>query len=260
MTRRNESTQSPHWYKPRPAFHDFFDVHQIPRSNFRHAAVDTNDMMALLSPASEVIIEVLGFALLLRYCRSLARADRSGAVGSQMIVHAMTKRALASIVRQGARPEFAPLLGALSFLATITLAVPLEWLVVVGTLTNRRQWLRIAACAATGSSLASIGLYFAFHHLGWNLLAERYPELAGTRAWAQASDWISRYGPLALFGLMALPLPTPKLPMLAIAGLYRLPIQDVVTAIWSGKIIKYALYAYVVTRFPRTIRRMVPAT
>ena len=39
------------------------------------------------------------------------------------------------------------------------------------------------------------------------MLAERYPELAGTRAWLQASDWISRYGPLALFGLMALPVP-----------------------------------------------------
>ena len=177
-----------------------------------------------------------------------------------MIMHAMARRALASVVRQGERPEFAPLLGALSFLATISLALPVEWLVVVGTLTNKRRWLSVAACAATGSSLAAIGLYFAFHHLGWNLLAARYPELAGTRALAQASDWISRYGPLALFGLMALPLPIPKLPMLAVAGLYRLPIQEVVIAIWSGKIIKYTLYAYVVNRFPRTIRRMVHAT
>ncbi|MDU1690415.1 MAG: hypothetical protein E6848_12480, partial [Bradyrhizobium sp.] len=104
-----------------------------------------------------------------------------------MIMHAMTRRALAYIVWQGERPEFAPLLGALSFLATITLAVPVEWLVVVGTLTNRRRWLSVAACAATGSSLAAIGFYFAFHHLGWSMLAERYPELAGTRAWLQAS-------------------------------------------------------------------------
>lgn len=162
-----------------------------------------------------------------------------------MIVHAVIRRALASIVRQGDRPEFARLLGALSLLATITLTVPVEWLVIVGTLANRRRWLSGAACAATGSSLAAIGLYFAFHHLGWNLLAERYPELAGTRAWGQASDWISRYGPL---------------PMLAIAGLYRLPFQEVVVAIWSGKIIKYTLYAYVVTRFPGSIRRLVPAT
>lgn len=177
-----------------------------------------------------------------------------------MIVHAMARRALASVVKQGERPEFAPLLGALWFLATISLALPVEWLVVVGTLTNKRRWLSVAACAATGSSLAAIGLYFAFHHLGWNLLAERYPELANTRAWSQASDWISRCGALALFGLMALPLPIPKLPMLALAGLYRLPIQEVVVAIWSGKLIKYTLYAYVVTRFPKTIRRMVHAS
>jgi len=171
-----------------------------------------------------------------------------------MIVHAMARRALAYIVRQGERPEFAPLLGTLSFLATITLTVPVEWLVVVGTLTNSRRWLSVAACAAAGSSLAAIGFYFAFHHLGWSMLAERYPELAATPAWLQASDWISRYGPLALFGLVALPLPIPKLPMLAVAGLYRLPIQEVVIAIWSGKIIKYTLYAYVVTRFPGIIR------
>jgi uncharacterized membrane protein YdjX (TVP38/TMEM64 family) len=113
--------------------------------------------------------------------------------------------------------------------------VPVEWLVVVGTLTNRRRWISVAAWAATGSSLAAIGFYFAFHHLGWSLLAERYPDLASTRAWAQASGRISRYGPLALLGLMALPLPIPKLPMLAAAGLYRLPIQEVVVAIWSGK-------------------------
>ena len=79
-----------------------------------------------------------------------------------MIMHAMTRRALAYIVWQGERPEFAPLLGALSFLATITLAVPVEWLVVVGTLTNRRRWLSVAACAATGSSLAAIGCLAIF--------------------------------------------------------------------------------------------------
>lgn len=34
-----------------------------------------------------------------------------------------------------------------------------------------------------------------------------------------------------------------------LADLYRLPIQEIVIAIWSGKIIKYTLYAYVVPAF-----------
>jgi uncharacterized membrane protein YdjX (TVP38/TMEM64 family) len=68
--------------------------------------------------------------------------------------------------------------------------------------------------------------------------------LAGSRAWLQATDWLSTYGLLTIFGLMALPLPFPKLPMLAVAGIYRLPIADVFIAILVGKIIKYLAFAY----------------
>jgi hypothetical protein len=50
-----------------------------------------------------------------------------------MILHVATERLLASIMRQGDRNAFAPLLGALAFMATITLTVPVGWLVVVGT-------------------------------------------------------------------------------------------------------------------------------
>jgi len=173
-------------------------------------------------------------------------------------VHALSKRLLASVMRQRESNAFSPLLGAFAFLATITLTVPVEWLVVVGTLTSRRRWVSVALYAATGSALASLGLYFAFHHLGWSLLLGRYPELAGTRAWLQATDWLSRFGSLAVFALMALPLPLPKLPMLAVAGIYRLPIPEVAAAIWFGKAIKYTGYAYIVVRFPGAICRLLP--
>jgi uncharacterized membrane protein YdjX (TVP38/TMEM64 family) len=97
----------------------------------------------------------------------------------------------------------------------------------------------IAAIAAMGSAIASLGLYIAFHHFGWNPLLARYPDLAGSQAWLQATDWLSKYGLLAILGLMALPLPFPKLRMLAVAGIYRQPIADVFLAILVGKIIKY---------------------
>jgi uncharacterized membrane protein YdjX (TVP38/TMEM64 family) len=112
----------------------------------------------------------------------------------------------------------------------------------------------IAAIAVMGSAIASLGLYLAFHHFGWNLLLARYPDLAGSQAWSQATNWLSKYGLLAIFGLMALPLPFPTLPMLAVAGIYRLPIADVFLAILVGKIIKYLAYAYLATRFPLALR------
>jgi len=136
------------------------------------------------------------------------------------------------------------------------MTVPVEWLVVATSLANRRRWAMTASAAALGSATASLALYLAFHHFGWNLLIERYPELAGSRAWLQATDWLSRYGLLALFTLMAVPLPIPKLPMLAVAGIYRLPVPDVFVAIFAGKIVKYLAYAYITTCFPESLRSL----
>jgi uncharacterized membrane protein YdjX (TVP38/TMEM64 family) len=53
-----------------------------------------------------------------------------------------------------------------------------------------------------------------------------------------------------------LPLPVPKLPMLAVAGIYRLPIAEVFVAILAGKIIKYLAYAYLTVRFPEALRSL----
>ena len=54
---------------------------------------------------------------------------------------------------------------------------------------------------------------------------------------------------------MAFPLPIPKLPALAFAGIYRLPVPEVIIAIGLGKLLKYSIYALIVTRFPAFFRR-----
>ena len=172
-----------------------------------------------------------------------------------MMVHATTHKMIRAILDRAERRSFVPLVGSAAFASTLSMSVPVEWL-VVAVLACRSRWVAIASVAALGSAVASLGLYLAFHHFGWNTLLERYPELAGSRAWVQATDWLSRYGLLALFGLMALPLPLPKLPMLAVAGIYRLPIPDVFIAIVAGKMIKYLAYAYVTVRFPGALQSL----
>lgn len=173
-----------------------------------------------------------------------------------MIIHTATHRIIAIVLEGADRRSFVPLVGLAAFFSTLSMSVPVEWLVVVAALASPRRWGATASIAALGSAAASLGLYLAFHHFGWNILAERYPELAGSRAWLQATDWLSRYGLLALFGLMAVPLPIPKLPMLAVAGIYRLPILDVFIAILAGKLIKYLAYAYIAVRFPKALRSL----
>lgn len=167
-----------------------------------------------------------------------------------MIWSAITHRALKSLRRRTRESSFPPLVGSCAFLATITFAVPVELLVAVTVLMSPYRWIAIGIFAALGSTLASVALYLAFHHLGWNLLIEWYPDIARSKAWADATQWLSQYGSSALFVLMAFPLPVPKVPALAFAGIYRLPIYEVLLAIGLGKLLKYTVYALIVSRFP----------
>lgn len=173
-----------------------------------------------------------------------------------MIGWAAANRALMYAVKQADRSSFAPLLGGLSFAATVTMSIPVELIVVAGTLASRRGWVGIAVWAAAGSALAATGLYFAFHHLGWGLFVKTYPDLALTQAWRKAAMFLSQYGVVAIFMVMALPLPVPKLPLLAVAGIYRLPVLDVTLAIFLGKLVKYLLYGYLSIRFPIFFRQL----
>lgn len=173
-----------------------------------------------------------------------------------MIIHATTHKVVRMVLAQAERRSFVPLVGLTAFLSALSMSVPVEWLVVAASLACRRRWMMIASIAAVGSAIASLGLYLGFHHFGWNLLLASYPELAGSQAWLQATDWLSKYGLLAIFGLMALPLPAPKLPMLAVAGIYRLPVADVFVVILVGKMLKYLAYAYLATRFPLALRSL----
>ncbi len=149
---------------------------------------------------------------------------------------------------------FPPIVGVVAWLSTITLTVPVEILVVAATLLSRPRWFLIAFFAATGSAIASVTLYLAFHHLGWSLLVEKYPEISNTRAWSEINKWLSDYGVLALFAFMAFPAPVPKTAVLAFAGIYRLPIVEVVAAIWVGKLVKYGAYAFAAARFSHRFR------
>ncbi len=166
---------------------------------------------------------------------------------------AITHKTVALLGRKAAGRSFPFLVGACAFLVTITFALPVELLVVTAVLISPARWTSIGFFAAIGSSVASVGIYLAFHHLGWNLLIEQYPDIATSKFWTQSTAWLSQYGPFALFALMALPLPLPKMPALAFVAIYRMPIYEVLLAIALGKLLKYTLYAYVVSRFPMLI-------
>ena len=60
--------------------------------------------------------------------------------------------------------------------------------------------------------------------------------------------WVTRYGAWALFLIAATPLP--QTPAIAFAAITRLPVLEVLVALFAGKLLKYSIYAWLVARFP----------
>lgn len=159
-----------------------------------------------------------------------------------------------ALLRRADSRAFPMVVGAVAVAATLTMSVPFATLLVAAVLMSRRRWGAIALWASLGAALGAAFLYLVFHHLGWARLFAAYPDVVRSSAWSDATRWLSTYGVVALLVIAATPLPLT--PALMFAGISRLPIAEVVFALWIGKLAKYLVYAWLASRFPeRALQR-----
>lgn len=167
-----------------------------------------------------------------------AHAGRLSRLVFPGVLEVLTKRA--------DRRAYPVLVGALASLATLSMCVPVVPLLSASVLLNARRWRAIALCAAVGSGAAALVLYVVFHHLGWVQLLGYLPELARSPNWVTIERFTEGYGLLALLGIAASPLPqTPALVFVALADLSPL---SVFATMFSGKLAKYGLTAWLAAR------------
>ena len=95
-----------------------------------------------------------------------------------------------------------------------------------------------------------------FHYLGWGQIAAYYPDLPQSKAWADATRWVSAYGTWALLGFAAAPLP--QTPALIFTAVSRLPVSEVFLALFLGKLLKYGVYGWLAAEFPSWFQRFAP--
>jgi len=171
-----------------------------------------------------------------------------------MLSGALESGLMHALMRRADHRAFPVAVGAVAAVATLSMSVPFATLLVAAVLMARRRWGAIAFWASLGAALGAALLYLMFHHLGWARLFAAYPDVVRSSAWRDASRWLSAYGVVALLVIAATPLPLT--PALMFAGISRLPIFEVVLALWLGKLAKYLVYAWLASRFPeRALRR-----
>ena len=171
-----------------------------------------------------------------------------------MLRGALESGLMRKLLRRADSRVFPLVVGIVAVAATLSMSVPFATLLVAAVLMARRRWGAIAVGASLGSAVGAALLYLVFHHLGWAQLFAAYPDVVRSSAWSDATRWLSVYGVVALLIIAATPLPLT--PALMFAGISRLPIAEVVLALWVGKLAKYLVYAWVASRFPeRALQR-----
>lgn len=145
--------------------------------------------------------------------------------------------------------RYYPLVVALiAFVATATFSVPFAAVLVPAVLLAPARWLSIGLLSGIASGFGAAVLVEVFHHLGWEFIAARYPDLVQLDVLQWARDWLQSYGLIALLIIAASPMP--QTPALLVYSLVNPSMLGVAAAIGIGKSIKYLFLSWVTARYP----------
>ena len=148
------------------------------------------------------------------------------------------------------------MVGIMALAMTVSMTIPFASILIGAVLLRRDQWKEIVVVASLGSATGGLFLYLIFHYLGWNQIVDAYPDLTKSKAWTDATAWVSDYGTWALLGIAAMPVP--QTPALIFTAMSRLPVSEVFLALFLGKLLKYGLYGWLAARCPAWVERVSP--
>lgn len=140
-----------------------------------------------------------------------------------------------------------------AFAVTVTFSFPFVLALIPAVMLAPRRWLGLGLLSGIASGCGAAMLVAIFHHLGWELIAARYPELVQLETLQWASDWLQRYGLIALLVIAASPMP--QTPALLLLALIDPSLPGVAIAVGLGKTAKYVLVAWATARYPARYAR-----
>lgn len=156
---------------------------------------------------------------------------------------------LRNLLAASAAHRYYPLvLGLIAFAVTATFSFPFMLVLIPAVMLAPQRWAVIGLLCGIGSGCGAALLVEIFHNMGWALIAARYPELVQHEAWQWASNWLQRYGLIALLVIAASPMP--QTPALLFLALIDPSLLGVGIAVGLGKTAKYVFLAWASARYP----------
>ena len=157
------------------------------------------------------------------------------------------------LMRTVSHRYYALVVALVAFWSTLTFSFPFVAVLIPAVLLSPRRWLTLGLLCGIASGLGAAALVEVFQYLGLEFVVARYPDLMQSEAWQSASEWLQRWGLLAMLIIAGSPIPqTPALLFCALANVSTL---GILVAVGIGKTVKYLFLAWATARYPA---RFVP--
>ena len=167
----------------------------------------------------------------------------------------MKKKILVQIKRlhdYASEPWYPLVLGVAGFWVHFILILPLDTLFVSSTIVASKRWFNNAIGTTLGFTLGGTVSAFLTQTYGTLLIEKLAPGMVTSPLWTQSEAWMKHDGIMAL-GVFSL-IPLTLHPLVALAGIERMPLPAVAACLFLGRLFKYTILAsfcaYLPTKLP----------
>lgn len=149
---------------------------------------------------------------------------------------------------------YPPFVGLLAALDNFVVVIPTDGILISSSMLKPKRWFILGVNIAAGSTLGAILLAAFVETRGLEWILEMYPGVNQTQSWIWTKNFFDQYGLILVF-LIALT-PLMQQPIIIIASLAQKPLLLLAAIIFSGRIIKFLLIAYVGSHAPQFLNKL----
>lgn len=149
---------------------------------------------------------------------------------------------------------YAPFIGLLAAVDNFVVIIPTDGILISSSMLTPRRWFILGLNVAIGSTLGAIILAAFVEIQGLDWILRIYPDVIETKSWIWTRDFFDKYGMIIVFIIAMTPLM--QQPIIIMASLAEMPLFILAIVMFSGRIIKFLLMAYIGSHAPRLLNKL----
>jgi membrane protein YqaA with SNARE-associated domain len=171
-----------------------------------------------------------------------------------VLVEKFIKKFILPLRRFASAAWFPPILGVLAAADAFVMIVPTDGLLISFSMAKPSRWLSFGVWTAIGSTIGAGALAYLASHFGLPWVEAEFPKLVNSESWTRVHDLMEHYGAVFVLGYSATPLA--QQPAALIAGLAEMGIGTIMFSMLIGRLIKFAVIAYIGTHAPGLMTKL----